>query len=64
MQGNLDPCVLFSEKDVIERRVIETVKATQDTPHIMNLGHGVMQQTPEDNVAHFFEVCRTVNERM
>eukprot|EP00873_Tetraselmis_striata_P012868 jgi/Tetstr1/433132/TSEL_022464.t1 len=64
VQGNLDPSVLFSDKSVIEQRVIATAKAAASRPHIMNLGHGVMVGTPEANVAHFFEVTRTINERM
>eukprot|EP00193_Tetraselmis_chui_P004036 CAMPEP_0177770870 /NCGR_PEP_ID=MMETSP0491_2-20121128/11205_1 /TAXON_ID=63592 /ORGANISM="Tetraselmis chuii, Strain PLY429" /LENGTH=402 /DNA_ID=CAMNT_0019288213 /DNA_START=166 /DNA_END=1374 /DNA_ORIENTATION=+ len=64
VQGNLDPSVLFSDRDVIEKRVIATAKAAASRPHIMNLGHGVMVGTPEDNVAHFFEVTRTLGDRM
>ena len=31
--------------------------------HVFNLGHGVMQKTPEENVAHFFEAVRTAHQR-
>ena len=60
----MDPGVLFGSKETIERRVIETVKAAQGTRHVMNLGHGVLVGTPEENVAHFFEVAKTVHQRM
>lgn len=60
----MDPGVLFGSKDVIEQRIIETVRSAQGTRHVMNLGHGVLVGTPEENVAHFFEVARTVHERM
>ena len=28
--------------------------------HILNLGHGVLGRTPEEAVAHFFEVARSL----
>ena len=28
--------------------------------HILNLGHGVLVGTPEEAVAHFFEVARSL----
>lgn len=64
MQGNMDPGVLFGSKDVIEQRIIDTVKKAQGSRHIMNLGHGVLVGTPEENVAHFFEVARSVDQRL
>ncbi|GMH44040.1 hypothetical protein BSKO_11974 [Bryopsis sp. KO-2023] len=66
IQGNLDPGILFGSKDVIEQRIIELVRQTQsqDVRHVLNLGHGVLVGTPEENVAHYFEVARTVHERL
>jgi hypothetical protein len=31
--------------------------------HVMNLGHGVLPGTPEENVATYFEVARTAHQR-
>lgn len=66
IQGNMDPGVLFGSKDVIEARVMDTIRRAkaQGVRHIMNLGHGVLPGTPEENVAHFFEVARTAHQRM
>jgi len=66
VQGNMDPGVLFGSKDFIEKRVMDTIKKakSQGVRHIMNLGHGVLPSTPEENVAHFFHVARTAHERM
>lgn len=65
-QGNMDPGVLFGSKDVIEQRVLDTIRRakSQGVRHIMNLGHGVLPGTPEDNVAHYFEVARTAHQRL
>lgn len=60
----MDPGVLFGSKNTITQRILETVQSAQGTRHIMNLGHGVLVGTPEDNVAHFFEVAKSVHERL
>ncbi|KAL4436151.1 hypothetical protein ABPG77_005599 [Micractinium sp. CCAP 211/92] len=59
-QGNMDSGVLFGSHEMIEQRVRETAKAAKDlgVRHIMNLGHGINQFTPEENAAHFFKVCK------
>lgn len=36
------------------------VKCAGQRGHILNLGHGVLVQTPEDAVAHFFDVARSL----
>jgi hypothetical protein len=36
------------------------VKAAGTKGHILNLGHGVLQKTPEEAVAHFFDVTRSL----
>ena len=60
----MDPGVLFGSKETIEQRVIDTVRKAQGTRHIMNLGHGVLVGTPEENVGHFFEVAKSVHQRL
>ena len=60
----MDPGVLFGSREAIEKRVVETVRAAKGRRHIMNLGHGVLVGTPEDSVAHFFEVAKSVHQRL
>jgi uroporphyrinogen decarboxylase len=55
VQGNIDPCVLFGSKDFIRDRIIDTLRKGENRQHILNLGHGVLPNTPEENVAFFFE---------
>ena len=64
VQGNLDPAWLFGSHQFIQDKVDETVRKGGNSRHVMNLGHGVMPQTPEENVAAFFRACRTVHERV
>ncbi|KAF5771169.1 Uroporphyrinogen decarboxylase [Helianthus annuus] len=58
VQGNVDPGVLFGSKDFITNRIHDTVKKAGNMKHILNLGHGIKVGTPEENVAHFFEVAK------
>ncbi len=58
VQGNLDPGILFGPKQAISDRILDTVKKAGQRGHILNLGHGVLPNTPEENVAHFFEFAK------
>lgn len=51
VQGNLDPTVLLAERGEIERQTKRILDQVAGRPgHIFNLGHGVHQQTPVENV--------------
>lgn len=51
VSGNLDPSILFGTKEQIEQSVRECIdKAGGPGCHLLNLGHGVMQGTPEEAV--------------
>ena len=51
VQGNLDPAVLLADRETIRRRAREILtQATGKPGHIFNLGHGVLPQTPVENV--------------
>ena len=39
---------------------VRVVKCAGQRGHILNLGHGVLVGTPEEAVAHFFEVARSL----
>ncbi|MBI5912435.1 MAG: uroporphyrinogen decarboxylase [Betaproteobacteria bacterium] len=51
LQGNLDPAVLFSPVEVVERET-EKILASfgYGGGHVFNLGHGISQFTPPENV--------------
>ncbi len=51
VQGNIDPVILFSNPELIEDRVKDILKRAGGRPgHIFNLGHGILPETPVDNV--------------
>lgn len=56
VQGNLDPLVLMADRDTIRSRAKDVLQAAGNRPgHIFNLGHGVMPQTPVDNVRYLVD---------
>jgi uroporphyrinogen decarboxylase len=51
VQGNLDPALLFAGWDEIKQRAKDILDIADNRPgHIFNLGHGIMPQTPVENV--------------
>lgn len=61
VQGNMDPCALFGSQEFIKARILDTVRQAGNRGHIMNLGHGVLPSTPEENVQFFFETAKNIN---
>ena len=62
VQGNIDPCVLYGSQDFIRDRVLDTIRKAGKKGHILNLGHGVLPTTPEENVAFFFETAKQADK--
>ena len=51
VQGNLDPTLLFAPLPEIKKRVQDILRRAEGRPgHIFNLGHGILQHTPVENV--------------
>jgi len=51
VQGNLDPVALFADWRDIEARAAHILDRVDGRPgHIFNLGHGILPETPVDNV--------------
>jgi len=51
VQGNLDPILLVTGGEALEGAVNEIKTALGRAPFVFNLGHGVVPQTPPENVA-------------
>src|SRR5258706_15810544 len=59
VQGNLDPAILFSPLSEIKTRVHDILRRADVRPgHIFNLGHGILQHTPVDNVKAVVDMVR------
>ena len=50
VQGNLDPLLLITGGDELQRAVRRILDALGNRPHIFNLGHGIQQTTPIEHV--------------
>ena len=55
LQGNVDPAVLFGPQEKIRRVTLETISALRGEGHILNLGHGILPNTPVENARLFIE---------
>lgn len=62
VQGNIDPCALFGSKDFIRDRILDTIQKAGHSKHILNLGHGILPNTPEENAAFFFETAKQADK--
>ena len=59
LQGNVDPSLLLADAATVERAVIDNIAAAGGPgKHVLNLGHGVLQPTPEANVAAFVDAAK------
>ena len=58
LQGNLDPCVLYSSDQEIVRHTKEMLDAFKGHRHIANLGHGVYPDTNPEKVKVFIETVK------
>jgi len=56
VMGNLDPVVLFANPDVLRREARRVMEQAGGRPgHIFNLGHGILPETPVENVIALVE---------
>ena len=56
VQGNLDPAVLFASRPEIFARAADVLARAGGRPgHIFNLGHGILPDTPAENVRALVE---------
>ncbi|MFV0295452.1 MAG: uroporphyrinogen decarboxylase [Hyphomicrobiaceae bacterium] len=58
VQGNLDPLLLVSGGEALEERTREILERMKGRRFIFNLGHGIVPQTPPENVARLVEIVR------
>jgi len=59
LQGNLDPTILHTNPATVEKEARRILAESQElTGHIFNLGHGILPETPLENVERLVEVVK------
>ena len=58
VQGNLDPILLVAGGQAMVDRIHQILETFKDGSHIFNLGHGIIPQTPPENVALLAETLK------
>ncbi len=59
VQGNLDPVLLFADWKELKARAEDILRRAAGRPgHIFNLGHGILPETPVDNVKALCDFVR------
>ena len=53
LQGNIDPRVLLTREDIVAVAARAAVRKTRGFGHILNLGHGILPNTPVENARAF-----------
>ncbi|MBP8168920.1 MAG: uroporphyrinogen decarboxylase, partial [Azonexus sp.] len=66
LQGNVDPNVLFATPEIIAteaKKVLDSF-GPGNTGHVFNLGHGISQFTPPDNVTALVDAVHSHSRLM
>jgi uroporphyrinogen decarboxylase len=64
IQGNLDPVTLFADWEVLKARARHILDSVRGKPgHIFNLGHGILPETPPDNVRRLVDFVHEYSQR-
>jgi uroporphyrinogen decarboxylase len=58
VQGNLDPLALIAGGEALEHAVANILSSFADRPHVFNLGHGILPDTPIAHVERLLELVR------
>lgn len=61
VQGNLDPLLLVAGGDALDRRVGEILENMKGKKFVFNLGHGIVPQTPPENVERLVAAVRAAS---
>ena len=64
VQGNLDPVLLFADWNQLKSRAEDILQRADGRPgHIFNLGHGILPETPVDNVKNLARFVQEYSPR-
>ena len=61
LQGNMDPVHLLTDKKTIKKNAESIINDGKEAPgHIFNLGHGILPETPEENVKYLVDIVKGI----
>src|SRR5258708_15564614 len=64
VMGNLDPVTLFANRDQLPGQTEKLLNEAGGRPgHIFNLGHGILPETPVENVVSLVEIVHELSQR-
>jgi uroporphyrinogen decarboxylase len=64
VMGNLDPVLLFSSKEVLRTHASQILQDAGGKPgHIFNLGHGILPETPVENVIALVDMVHELSSK-
>ena len=58
IQGGLDPKVLLTDRNNLEKEAIKYLSIFRDHPYVFNLGHGILPETKIDLVEELIQIVR------
>ncbi|WP_169763405.1 uroporphyrinogen decarboxylase [Campylobacter mucosalis] len=62
LQGNMEPTRLYS-KTAIDEGIDKILSVMKNTPHIFNLGHGILPDIPVENAKYFIKQVQELSKR-
>ncbi|QKF62587.1 uroporphyrinogen decarboxylase [Campylobacter mucosalis] len=62
LQGNMEPTRLYS-KTAIDEGIDKILSVIKNTPHIFNLGHGILPDIPVENAKYFIKQVQELSKR-
>ena len=64
VMGNLDPVALFASQDALRSQTKRILDQAGGRPgHVFNLGHGILRETPVENVIALVEMVHEMSQR-
>jgi uroporphyrinogen decarboxylase len=63
LQGNLDPLALLAGGEALEKAVARILSSFAGRPHVFNLGHGIVKETPIAHVEHLLSLVDAAGGR-
>ena len=64
LQGNLDPTVLYGNKEKIRNEAVKVLKSFgKNNGHIFNLGHGILPDVPPENAKFLVDVVKEESKK-